>query len=176
MSFAAYVPKSASKGRKKGISPILATIILIIITVVAGVMLYGFVTGFFSSTATSMNANIETQLTIPAGASQGSFVVTVKNAGTVAITGVSIQLKGPSGSTIASAQYSGLNVAPGQATTFSATGSGPNAWSGSPASGSYAYINSTNVISGESYNYIITITFANGGVKTYTGAVTASSF
>ena len=170
------VPKSTSKHRKKGISPILATIILIIITVVVGVMLYGFVTGFFSSSSTSMEANVQAQLTIPAGANYGTFVVTIKNAGTVAITEVSIQLKGPTGNSIASATYSGLNIAPGQSQTFTASGSGSSAWSGSPSSGAYAYLNSTNVISGSSYNYIITIQFANGGVKTYTGSVTASSF
>ncbi len=163
---------SKRAGKQRAISPILATIILIVITVVIGVMLYGFVTGFFSSSSTSMDANVQTQLTIPAGAQSGTFAVTVNNAGTVSIKDVNITLNAPNGTTIANASYSGLNIAPGQAQTFTATNS---TWSPSNAKAT-AFIDAHNVISGESYNYIITITFANNGVKTYTGSVTASSF
>lgn len=167
---------SKKAGKRAAISPILATIILIVITVVVGVMLYGFVTGFFSSSSTSMDANIQTQLTIPAGASKGTFVVTINNAGTVAIKQVNIQLSGQTGP-IANATVTGIDVAPGQSATFTATSTGWTASQGSVSNAGSTYnMSSANIISGESYNYIITITFANGGVKTYTGAVTASSF
>ncbi|MCI4460930.1 MAG: hypothetical protein JHC24_01825, partial [Thaumarchaeota archaeon] len=44
------------RSRRKAISPIIATLILIVITVVAGVMLYGFVTGFMAKTTSSTGA------------------------------------------------------------------------------------------------------------------------
>jgi len=44
------------RSRRKAISPIIATLILIVITVVAGVMLYGFVSGFMAKTTSSTGA------------------------------------------------------------------------------------------------------------------------
>lgn len=159
--------------RKKGISPILATIILIVITVVAGVMLYGFVTGFFSSSATANNANLEASLTMPSGAQAGTFVMTVKDAGTTSIKAINITLNAPNGTPIFEASWSGL-VSPGQEVTIYGSGTKASASTGTPAGASN--ITAINVISGESYNYIVTITFANGATKTYTGSVTASAF
>ncbi|MDG6931767.1 MAG: hypothetical protein JRN00_02005 [Nitrososphaerota archaeon] len=163
------------KRKHRGISPILATIILIVITVVAGVMLYGFVTGFFSSSATSMNANIETSLTIPSGSQYATWAVTVKNAGTVDIKNISVTLYSGSVALSKITYPATVPVAPGQEVTVTQLGS-----SVTPAGASNSVtnqgLNSTSIISGSSYNYIVTLNFANGAAKTITGAVTASSF
>lgn len=168
----------------RAISPILATIILIVITVVVGVMLYGFVAGFFTSTATANSANLEASLVISPGASSGTFTLTVKNAGTTTITGIRVQVPNPSYSSgskipqcLVNASFKGLDVAPGQEVTITAYGTSlPTISTGQQGYGSSAYVNSSYVISGSSYNYIVTVTFANGASKTYTGSVTASSF
>ncbi len=175
------IASKRNPARRKGISPILATIILIVITVVAGVMLYGFVTGFFSSSATANNANLETSLVIPSGASQGTFTLTVKNAGTTDIKTINVTLYSPSGATIAKVNwaYSTAPLAPGQEVTITVAGTNVMSSSGiaTPSSlPSTQGINSTSVISGSSYNYVVQIAFANGASKTYTGSVTASAF
>lgn len=153
------------KRKYKGISPILATIILIVITVVVGAMLYGFVTGFFSSTATSMNANVETSLVIPSGATSATWTLTVKNAGSVAITSMTVSLYAPNGTAIVSG-YTPANMpklAPGQEYTVTLSGSQNN-------------LDAQNIVAGSSYSYQVILTFANGAQKTITGSITASSF
>ncbi len=164
--------------RRKAISPILATIILIIITVIAGVMLYGFVSGFFSSSATSMNANVETQLVIPAGASQATYTVTIRNAGTVSITGSRITLYSPSGGIIATSSWTlSPALAPGQEATLTMSGSTVYVTSGNATQLKAGFgLNSTAITAGQSYNYIIVLSFANGASKTITGSITATSF
>ncbi|MGC8569451.1 MAG: archaellin/type IV pilin N-terminal domain-containing protein [Nitrososphaeria archaeon] len=175
---AACARSRGSFSRRRAISPILATIILIIITVVAGVMLYGFVTGFFSSSATSMSANVEAQLVIPAGASQATYAVTIRNAGTVSITGAKLALYSPSGGLIVSYTWNlSPPLAPGQEATLTMTGSAASASLGSATGPKSGFgLNSTAIVAGQSYNYVIVISFANGASKTITGSITATSF
>ena len=161
--------------KHRGISPILATIILIVITVVVGAMLYGFVTGFFSSTATSMNANVETSLVIPSGSTAATWSVTIKNAGTVGIKSMTVDLY--SGNTLLSSiSYSPASpLAPSQEVTISQVGSAVSPSGASLLTPNQA-LNSTSIIAGQSYSYQIILNFANGASKTITGSVTASSF
>jgi len=161
--------------KRHGISPILATIILIVITVVVGAMLYAFVTGFFSSTATSMNANVEANLVIPSGSSAATWSVTVKDAGTVGIKSMTVELY--SGNTLLSSiSYSpSTPISPGQEVTISEIG---NAVSPSGASllTPNQSLNSTYIVSGQSYSYQVVLNFANGANKVISGSVAASSF
>ncbi len=164
--------------KRRGISPILATIILIVITVVVGAMLYGFVTGFFSSSATSMNANVETSLVIPSSSNAATWSVTIKNAGTVNIKSINVSLYDTNGNLLSQISYPSASLAPGQEATISQIGntvtspSGATFTSSSPSAG----LTGSNIISGESYNYQVVLTFANGASKTISGSVTASSF
>lgn len=53
-------------GKRKAISPIIATLILIVIAVVAGIMLYGFVTGYMSKVTSSTGTFSGSQLALQA--------------------------------------------------------------------------------------------------------------
>ncbi|MGC9069123.1 MAG: archaellin/type IV pilin N-terminal domain-containing protein [Thermoprotei archaeon] len=82
----------------RGISPLIATIILIAITIVGGLLIYNL---FFStsSTASSTSAisvqNID--LVVPGGTGTPQFSITVKNAGNKPITGYTITIYGENG-------------------------------------------------------------------------------
>ncbi|MFP3263900.1 MAG: archaellin/type IV pilin N-terminal domain-containing protein [Nitrososphaeria archaeon] len=83
------------RSRRKAISPIIATLILIVITVVAGVMLYGFVTGFMAKTSSSTGA-ISTLAIDAVGISQSATTwqvnVTVTNTGNTPVTITQVNL------------------------------------------------------------------------------------
>ena len=71
------------KRNKKGVSPIIATLLLIVIAVAAAVVTYAFVTGFIG-TATSQS-NQQGQMSIDTGtvnATTGLITVYVRDAGT----------------------------------------------------------------------------------------------
>ena len=83
------------RSRRKAISPIIATLILIVITVVAGVMLYGFVSGFMAKTTSSTGA-ISTLAIDAVGISQSAQYyqvnVTVTNTGNTPVTVATVNL------------------------------------------------------------------------------------
>jgi len=178
MTHATLVSKGTHRHTMKAISPIIATIILIVITVAIGGLLYAYVSGMFGSMSTSQDVNIQTTLTIPPGASSGTWTVSVKNTGTVAITGINATLysTGSSSSAIASIVGGSFKPAPNVPSgSFPVLTSSPVS-PGQTASGSAMGISSSNVIAGSSYTYQIVVQFANGVQKTYTGAVTAESY
>ena len=178
MTHATLVSKGTHRHTRKAISPIIATIILIVITVAVGGLLYAYVSGMFGSMSTSEDVNIQTTLTIPPGSSYATWTVSVKDTGTVAITGIQATLYSSSGSAIA--QISGGSASSSSSSSSSSVPTGSfqalPVSPGQTASGSVMGISSSNVIAGSSYTYQIIITFANGVQKTYTGAVTAESY
>ena len=76
------------KSKRKAISPIIATLILIVITVIAGIFLYSFVSGYLGtlSSTTSTPANVQitpinvTSTSYPT--KSATLYVTITNAGT----------------------------------------------------------------------------------------------
>jgi archaeal flagellin N-terminal-like domain len=70
--------KRTHRHTRKAISPIIATIILIVITVAVGGLLYAYVSGMFGSMSTSEDVNIQTTLTIPPGSSYATWTVSVR--------------------------------------------------------------------------------------------------
>jgi len=79
------------KQKRKAISPIIATLILIVITVIAGIFLYSFVSGYLgtlSGTANQPPPNIQfIASSVKPGTNGGyNFTFTVENAGTSAVT------------------------------------------------------------------------------------------
>jgi len=168
--------KGTYRHRRKGISPIIATIILIVITVAVGGLLYAYVGGMFGSMSTSQDVNIQNSLTMPAGASTGTWTVSVKNTGSVAITNMTAVLYSSSDSPIA-VIYAGshpmISVPAGiPSGTYTASTVSPR----QTVSGTAMSIPSSSVIAGTSYNYQLVVQFANGVQKTYTGAVTAETY
>jgi flagellin-like protein len=88
-----------SAKRRKAISPVLATVILIAITLIAAVAIAGFVFGLFGSFTSS--AQVSAQVTsCKAGAGSAAHnnecILTLRNTGTsnVAVTGCSVQIGG----------------------------------------------------------------------------------
>lgn len=107
---------------KKGVSPIIATLLLIVIAVAAAVVTYAFVTGFIG-TATSQS-NQQGAMSIDTGSvTNASIVVYVRNTGTKAENLTTVYVDNvliPSGVTF------GANnpLAPGMTTTVTITASG----------------------------------------------------
>jgi flagellin-like protein len=101
----------------RAISPLIATIILIAITIVGGLLIYNL---FFatSSTASSTSAisvqNID--LVVPGGTGNAQFSITIKNTGNKPIIGYTITVIGE-GNAQNSTTRSSLTIQPGQ--TFS---------------------------------------------------------
>jgi flagellin-like protein len=144
--------------RRKAISPIIATIILIVITVAVGGLLYAYVSGMFGSMSTSQSVDIQNTFTIPSGSSVGTWTITVKNTGTVSITGMKAYLYSPGNTTpIGKNTFTLTTLSPGQ--TASATN-----------------MSISGGVAGSSYDYQLVVTFANGVSKTYTGSVTAEIY
>jgi len=81
------------RSRRKAISPIIATLILIVITVVAGVMLYGFVSGFMAKTTSSTGtiAPISIASASVSSSNQNATIV-VSNLGTTPVTITQVNL------------------------------------------------------------------------------------
>jgi len=81
------------RSRRKAISPIIATLILIVITVVAGVMLYGFVTGFMAKTTSSSNAVAQISIASAGVSYSGnSSTIVLTNTGTTSVTITKVNL------------------------------------------------------------------------------------
>jgi flagellin-like protein len=176
MTYATLVSKGTHRHTRKAISPIIATIILIVITVAVGGLLYAYVSGMFGSMSTSQQVNIENTLTIPPGASYGSWTVSVKDTGTVAITNMTAVLYSSSGSPIAVIYAGSHPMVSVPSGTPSGTFTSSTVSPGQTVSGSVLNIPSSSVIAGSSYNYQLVVQFANGVQKTYTGGLTAESY
>jgi flagellin-like protein len=69
----------------KAVSPIVATIILIIITIIAGIVIYFYVTGFLVGSGTNVSLKISGGAVAPGGGTQVFVTLTIKNDGNVPI-------------------------------------------------------------------------------------------
>jgi hypothetical protein len=69
----------------KAVSPLVATIILIIITIIAGIVIYFYVTGFLAGGATNVSLKISGGATAPGGGTQVFVTLTIKNDGNIPI-------------------------------------------------------------------------------------------
>ncbi|MFP3209861.1 MAG: archaellin/type IV pilin N-terminal domain-containing protein [Nitrososphaeria archaeon] len=153
----APLPHSA---RRKAISPIIATIILIVITVVAGAFLYVYATGMLHSGAASQVANVQSaSLVVPGGTGAGTLTVTISNGGTVTITSVNVT------------NFNGQAVDVPLITTPIAPG---QTASGTLTSSQIAALG--NVVAGQSYELQLTVGYANGMTQVITTSVTASEY
>jgi hypothetical protein len=136
-----------------GLSPLLAVILLLAITVAAAVVVSGVFFNLASIAGRRPTAIIDQVKLIATPAGAGTWTVVVKNTGDVPITAISASY--PGGCSPASTTFSPLPLNPG--TTASA---------------------SANVAAGCSlgttYRIVLTITFAGGGTQTLGTQVTAA--
>ena len=129
--------------RKKGIGELLAVIIVIAITIVAGLVLYSFVMGKISMFGNSAGLEVET-----AQITNGVVLLTVKNTGTYTFTQISFKIY-INGAQQGSAQTISLpsgGLAPGQSASFT---------------GSFSSITGTSEQPGTVYTIVITGTYGN---------------
>ena len=140
------------RSRRKAISPIIATLILIVITVVAGVMLYGFVSGFMAKTTSSTGAVAQIVIDSASVSSSGSATISLTNTGTTPVTITQVNLLDPNTGALlvtfnSPSSSSPETVSGSTTTTFTASGiaSGSMPSAGTPvlvqvvtSTGSYA--------------------------------------
>lgn len=69
---------------KKAVSPVIATLLMVAVTVVAALLVYGWVMGFTSTTVTQTGKNIRIEAATLK--SDGSVTVYVRNTGTVELS------------------------------------------------------------------------------------------
>jgi flagellin-like protein len=104
---------------KRGVSPLIATLILISITVAAGVSVYALVSGMIGTMSSILNIQVNSIDVIQAG-SNTLLAVTIQNSGNIQINSCTITITGDSGT--ATLNLGAIN--PGQ--TASATVSNPS--------------------------------------------------
>ena len=140
--------------RLKGISPLIATLILIAITIVGGILVYHVFFATASSISTNGNMQIESA-NIYSG--PNIMTLTLKNSGTIAINNVNISVYQSGSSTPILTETNILTapLTPGQ--TISHTYTGP----------------SSGFISGNTYTIIIKARLSNGASVTTSTTVTA---
>ncbi len=143
---------SVNKGlflkRKKGIGELLAVIIVIAITIVAGLVLYSFVMGKISMFGNSAGLEIEN-----AQITNGVIILSVKNTGSYTFSNISFQIY-ENGETLGSSQAMSLpsgGLAPGQSASYT---------------GSFSSLSGTDEQPGTVYTIVITGGYGSG--QTYT--------
>jgi len=86
------------KGNKRrAVSPVIATLLLIAIAVAAAIIVYAFVTGLIGGLTTGSSSNLvpaTASLTIPSGSGAGTLVISVSNNANSPITGIQITYNG----------------------------------------------------------------------------------
>jgi flagellin-like protein len=150
----------------KAISPIIATIILIVITVVAGGFIYAYVSGMLHSGATSQQASIENYALIPGSGNNATLTVTVQNMGTVAISSVNI-----------ASMSNGAGLA--NKTTLTPFKNTPFIGTISPSSTNSSTLTiegTAPFLAGEKYTATFVVTFANGATQDITESLTANPY
>ncbi|MEM4066259.1 MAG: archaellin/type IV pilin N-terminal domain-containing protein [Candidatus Micrarchaeaceae archaeon] len=150
-------------GRKvRGISPIIATIILIVITVVAGGFIYAYVSGMLHSGSTTNVADIQDISIVPSGTTSGTLYVQIQNGGAVEIQNVTVVSFNGAGTLIKPMQSS-ISIAPGQSGYVSFQLSSTN---GMPTSG---------FVAGQTYSVVLSVSFANNANQLITTTATVAS-
>jgi len=144
--------------QKRGISPLIATIILIAICVAGGALIYSI---FFSTTST-LNAtgqlNIQSMSLIKDTAGNTAFTLTIKNVGNKPFTGVNVTLANEPQAIISS--ISPIKpLQPGQTTFYVPTGT----------------LNPASYVIGNNYNILIRAQTTDGSTLTQTASVTCTT-
>jgi len=138
------------RASRKGLSPLLAIIIGLVVTVVAGILLAQLYFSYAATISARPAANIEyVDLVVPVGAERGILAINIKNMGGVGISSVSVQ-----GDGISSCSITG-SIPPGGVSGISCPISGVN--------------------TGDAWNGTVTITFQDAGTQVYVISARARS-
>ncbi len=140
--------------RRRAISPIIATILVVAMTVVAAGVLYTYFTTTATRAQVTAQIQVSAALVVPNGSGAGTGTVTVTDSGSVALTGLTLSGTGFT--------FAAFNPAP--------SGTSPI----SPGGGTSTTFTGTSVTAGISYALTITATFANGATTSQVITVTAT--
>ena len=143
--------------RRKAISPIIATILVVAMTIVAAGVLYTYFTTTASRAQNTDQIQVSASLAVPGGSGTGTLAVSVVNSGSIALTSVST-----TGSTTCSIANTGFTPTPSATSPIA------------PGGGTSASCQTTGAVtSGVSYTMTVVATFANGATQTQVVTVTA---
>ena len=140
--------------QRRAISPIIATILVVAMTIVAAGVLYTYFTTTASRAQNTTQIQIQASLVVPNGSGAGEGTVSITNSGSIELTALQITANGftSTPNPIASSS-SALTIAPGGGTSYTFTSSG--------------------AISGNSYSITVVATFANGATQSQVVTITA---
>jgi flagellin-like protein len=144
--------------RRSAISEIIATILVIAMTVVAMGVLYSYFNSTVTKAETTAQIQVSANLAVPNGQGQGTIVVTVVNSGSVALTGLAVSGAIVPSSVVWNPPPSvGSPIPPGGGTSTAVFPTG------------------TSVTAGISYAMVVTAMFANAATESQVVTVTATS-
>jgi len=139
--------KRMDRSSRKGLSPLLAIIIGLIVTIVAGILLAQLYFSYAATISARPAANVEyIDLVVPTGSTTGTLVISIKNTGNVHIESGTVSGQGVTDCNIPEVRPGGVN-----STSCSVT----------------------NVQAGNSYTYTVTLNFADGSVQSFAVVVRA---
>lgn len=142
--------------RRSAISTIIATILVVAMTIVAAGVLYTYFTTTASRAQNTNQIQVQASLAVPSGSGAGTGTLTVTNSGSVALTGLTAtfdsKLGTITGNTFTGALASAIPPGGGTSETFTAS----------------------TATSGVSYAITIQATFANGATTSQVVTVTAT--
>ena len=141
--------------QRRAISTIIATIIVIAMTIVAAGVLYTYFTTTASRAQNTAQIQVSASIAVPNGQGTGTVAITVTNSGSIALTGLSYSSSIGGTPSWNPAPSTTSPLAPGESTSTSFSTSG-------------------SVTSGNSYAITIVATFANGATQTQVVTVTAT--
>ena len=139
--------------RRKAISPIIATILVVAMTIVAAGVLYTYFTTTASRAQSTDQIQVSASIAVASGSGTGTAVVSVTDSGSIALTGLTL------GGSIAPAS---VTWTPGFTTPIP------------PGGGtSTTFSTASSVTAGVSYTITVAATFANGATQTQVVTITA---
>jgi flagellin-like protein len=154
----------SGSSKRRGVSPVIATLLLIAIAVAAAVILYAFVTGFLGNVTKGGPSYLVTgngQMVVPGSTSlTGILSLTLRNEGSEPINGVAVACPSPPFSTVNCGgfifTYGGNQILPGNLLPVGALGTGAVGVTAAAAPGFTA---------GTSYQVTVTMTFVGGSTQ-----------
>jgi len=81
------------ENKRRAVSPVIATLLLIAIAVAAAIIVYAFVTGLIGGLTTGSSSNLvaaTASITVPSGSGPGTLVVSITNNANSPITGIQV--------------------------------------------------------------------------------------
>jgi flagellin-like protein len=159
------------KSSRKAISPLLATIILIAITIVGGLVVYSIFTSSAGTAGSQSSLQVVSdQLVVPTGGGSATWAITVKNQGNKPIQAMSVTLGTTTVTTLTGCSSSGLVLTPpGSCPVGSTT---INLAPGQSIAGSTSV---SGITVGQTYSVTVTATFVGGSTSTNVFTVQATS-